>query len=84
MASRDILMNDVSFAAIDRAVRMPAWFEVAPRAGNMAGSTMSSAVDLDLSWLDMTDSGVEVIEHDVPVELLAAFFGKSGASALRA
>jgi hypothetical protein len=50
----------------------------------MAGSTTSSAVDPDLSWLDMTDSGVEVIEHDVPVELLAAFFGKSGASALRA
>jgi hypothetical protein len=62
---------------------MPAWFEVAPRAGNVA-STTPSATDSDLSWLDTTDSGVEVIEHNVPVELLAAFFGKSGAASLRA
>lgn len=83
MASRDILMNDASFAAIDRAARLPAWFEVAPRTANV-NSTPTVTADTDWSWLDTTDGGVEVIEHDVPVELLAAFFGKSGAASLRA
>lgn len=84
MASRDILMSDVPFAAIDRPTRMPAWFEVAPRTAGMVNAASSVAADNDLSWLDITEGGVEVIEHDVPVELLAAFFGRSGAASLRA
>jgi hypothetical protein len=84
MASRDILTNDVSFAAIDRAVRMPAWFEVAPRASATAAATSNVALDTDWCWLDTSDGGVEVIEHHVPAELLAAFFGTSGAGSVRA
>ncbi|MEY2686186.1 MAG: hypothetical protein RL375_384 [Pseudomonadota bacterium] len=84
MASRDILMNDVSFAAIDRAARLPAWFELNSRTGSMAIPSTGASADDDWSWLDTTDGGVEVIEHQVPVELVAAFFGKSGAASLRA
>jgi hypothetical protein len=82
MASRDILTNDVSFAAIDRA-RMPAWFEVAPRAGAVV-ATANMGSDIDWNWLETSDGGVEVIEHHVPAELLAAFFGKSAVASLRA
>jgi hypothetical protein len=81
MASRDILTTDISYAATDRSARMPAWFEIAPRAGQSASNTPAVAVstgDMDMSWLESgSDQGVEVIEHHVPAELLAAFFGKA-------
>jgi hypothetical protein len=81
MASRDILTTDISYTAADRSARMPAWFEITPRAGQTTSTTPAAAVthdDTDWSWLESgSDHGVEVIEHHVPAELLAAFFGKA-------
>jgi hypothetical protein len=83
MASRDFLTSELNLSAgIDRAARMPAWFELAPR--NVVGSTAtpSCTADSDLSWLDTnlgSDNGMEVIEHHVPAALMAVFFGANAA-----
>ncbi|MFM2068653.1 MAG: hypothetical protein RLZZ584_3562 [Pseudomonadota bacterium] len=83
MASRDILTTDITSIAGDRNTRMPAWFEIAPRCSQPQDHTTELPVvqtDTDLSWLECDcDGGVEVIEHQVPAELLAVFFGKAAA-----
>lgn len=78
MASRDILTNELSASALDRVIRMPAWFEMASRSTVAATTTGAAQANTDWSWLESDtslESGVEVIEHHVPAALLVAFFG---------
>jgi hypothetical protein len=84
MATLNTLNTDLTLSIVDRAARMPAWFEVAPQARPQAGGASAVSSDTDWDWLEATDCGLEVIEHQVPVELLAAFFGKSASAQLRA
>jgi hypothetical protein len=83
MASRDILTTELNLiTGIDRASRMPAWFDMVPRSSQGATATPFTTPDSDLSWLETSlgiDTGMEVIEHQVPAALMAVFFGSAAA-----
>jgi hypothetical protein len=84
MATLNTLNADLTLSIVDRAARTPAWFEVTPQSRLQAGAAIAVSSDTDWDWLESTDGGLEVIEHQVPVELLVAFFGKSAAAHLHA
>ncbi|MFM2119447.1 MAG: hypothetical protein RL722_915 [Pseudomonadota bacterium] len=77
--ARDVLMLDLLPGSAAHMLRggdvLTAW--CAPVAERGSRATATVAVETDWEWLELGTgdaTGLEVIEHQVPVELLAALF----------